>query len=418
MPFLFHGNSSRRNIRNVDLESVGLFWSTFFAPWGPVLRYSGWVLFLAGYIASSFRTTRREGRILFERRYFLLISLFILWGGISSLLGADSFYRFGRGFSLPLEFAFGIFMAYRCFPKKGCMKTWETCIVLSVVVATLWTFVEFSVVGSFDGPFSNINTLGLYACVVTPLVLAVAISKVGSKAFRILAWISVGGAVFMLAGSFSLAAWISGGFSVLVLCLSCRERFDKRIAFGVNLAALTCISLFIVLISAYGADYFEASFARESDQAVSIVQSESMRQFTDNRSLIWQGTWRMIKMKPVVGWGWHMLRYKFDGINPEISKQLDGTPLEAHNMYMELLFNGGVPNLLMLLIIWGAAMAGLCKCCPAGPVAVGMFASLSGLLVFSAAGNIFASRNIACIVWYMIGYGFIFPRLGNAERRF
>jgi O-antigen ligase len=379
------------------------------APWGPILRYFGWLLFLVGYSSSILRGEQKK-QLIFERKHIIILTLFLAWGGINSFLGCSSLYLFGKGFSIPLEFVFGIWASSKVLIEVKNRDIWKKVIVGSVLTATIWTMSEIIFQGSLDGPFSNINTLGLYSCIITPLVFSIALSCRNDRLFSIFSWFSFAGGVFMLILSFSTSAWLSGSIALLIVLFCGIKHISRGAWLRLMAGGLVVLSLFVVVISAGGSGNLERSWNREIRQIFSLSSKGSIEDFTNHRSVIWQGTWKMIKMKPVTGWGWHMLRHRYKEFNPDLVKKI-GIPLEAHNMYLEILFNGGFPSFFLLFWIWLSSMKGLWRYRTKDPFALGMFATLAGLLVFSMAGNVFASRDIACIVWAIIGFGLIVPRL-------
>lgn len=391
------------------LMETGFLWSIFFAAGGPVLRYFGWLIFLIAFLWSFFTSSKEQVPSL-EKLNVLSLVLFFGWGVATCLIGADDTYLFIKGFTLPLEFVFGVWVASRVLTDTRKLFRFKLAMVIAVIAATCWTVVEIFLQGTFDGPFSNINTLGLYSAIVTPPVLAIALSCRNNRLFSIFSWFSFAGGVFMLILSFSTSAWLSGTVALLIVLFGGMKHISRGAWLRLMAGCLVVLSLFVVVISAGGAGNLERSWNREIRQIFSLSSKGSIEDFTNHRSVIWQGTWKMIRMKPVTGWGWHMFRHRYKEFNPDLVKKI-GIPLEAHNMYLEILFNGGFPNLFLLLWIWGLSMKGLWRYRTKDPFALGMFATLAGLLVFSMAGNVFASRDIACIVWGIIGFGLIAPRL-------
>lgn len=398
---------NRSELPTVFMET-GFLWSIFFAAGGPVLRYFGWLIFLLAFLWSFFLNSNQKVPSLGKLNVLSLV-LFFGWGVVTCLIGADDIYLFIKGFTLPLEFVFGVWIASRVLTDARKLFRFKFVMVIAVIAAACWTVVEIFLQGTFDGPFSNINTLGLYSAIVTPPILAIAFSCSSNRLFSMFSWISFAGGVFMLILSFSTSAWLSGSIALMIV-LSCGiKHINRGACLRLMAGILVLFSLFVVVISAGGAGNLERSWNREIRQIFSLSSKGSIEDFTNHRSVIWQGTWKMIKMKPVTGWGWHMLRHRYKEFNPDLVKKI-GIPLEAHNMYLEILFNGGFLNLFLLLWIWLLSMKGLWRYRTKDPFALGMFATLAGLLVFSMAGNVFASRDIACVVWAIIGFGLIVPR--------
>ena len=86
-----------------------------------------------------------------------------------------------------------------------------------------------------------------------------------------------------------------------------------------------------------------------------ITNISKEKLFTQPRVLVWEMTSKIIKEKPVLGWGFENYRYAFDeNINPKYSKYISENSFwdKPHNIFLEYLTVSGVLGLLAYLWIF------------------------------------------------------------------
>jgi len=386
---------------------AGFLWSLFFIPWGPVLRYFGWLIFLTGF-ACFVATKRHLPSNSLKRTIRILLVLFLAWGAVTTLSSGDSSYWFWKGYSFVLEMCFGIWMASVVItlnPKV--LKKFFLVLSTSVLLAGGWTIVRFVTDLSTSGPFSNINTLGLFAITALPLCVSQLLITGQSRVYNWFFILSSASAIFMIIMSFSTAAWICGIMSLVILFLCGLKWHRKR--FLLKISSCILVLLFLMggfwLISGECKNEILGSVHRELCQLNIFNGSSSINGFTNNRSDIWKGTWLMIREKPLLGWGWGQFRREFMKFNQDWW-ELGLDPLEAHNLYLEMMVNGGVINLLLYLFLIFAVSKEIFRNYreTLSPVYLGFIVLILIQLLYSMAGNIFLSREIACILWSVFGF--------------
>lgn len=388
------------------LVEFGFLMSVFFAPWGPVLRYLAWVVVLAG-LAWEYRRHVAFRNVLCPGVGLVLLVLLLLGLATTVLLKHDV-YAVLKGYSLLLEFAFSLWLAARVFINRDpqTQDRFIAALACSVVFVFATHAVEAVIAVDFAAPFGNINTLGLYAVTVLPLVLSRALNG------ESLSWWACAAFVFLLlCMSFSTGAWVSGGVGVLAVFLLSKTRLRQMVFPIAAVAVIAVVLATVLLVSSQSLrDDFRQQAFREFDQ-ISAVNSP-MR-FTAYRSVIWKGTWSLIKDRPIFGWGWG----SFTKVLAEENEcwwtagqyRIDaGDVDDAHSMYLNLLVYGGVTT--FSLVLWIFAVSAyrsflfIKRGVPFTWFWVGILSLMVSLLVYGSVGDIFSIRSkFACIAWYLVG---------------
>lgn len=392
--------------RQIFWAEFGFLFAIFMAPWGPVLRYLGWLFAFVG-LGMDLRKGKSFRGVLdpFISRALLL---FLSWAVVSTSLFKHDLYSWGKGISLALEFSFAIWLAAYVFQEQGALRRWKH----------VWTLgIALSLVHLIGGElllltrelFSNINTIGIYACIIVPFVLALFFESEN----RLLAWgyaLLFWGSILALIVSFSSAAWIAGGIALL-LQLWVSRISSKEIKILV-LSFIACSVVTFLVLTIWLPEkgvVFASYFQREVQQILSINDIDN---FSTHRIYIWKGAWNLIKEKPLIGWGWGDFSQAFAQVNaswwnPEITK-LSVYRDDAHSMYLNIAIFGGIPTLLLVIAIhlrgaWLAFQKGNCN--EKGKyIYYAIFASITSQLIYSLAGDMFSFRfKGAILYWTLIG---------------
>ncbi|MGI6783864.1 MAG: O-antigen ligase family protein [Aminivibrio sp.] len=408
---------SRDFWRPLTLIEFGFLWSVFFAAWGPVLRYFGWLLALIGIGFELYKGTVPKHRLHpFVKTTLLFI---LLWGFPVTLAKKPDLFLFLKGYSLAMEFAFSIWLASRVYSGKMLKKFWAVFSV-SIVLAVAHTFFNFLQDSNFAGLFSNINTLGIYGVIVLPFALSHSFEKKGF--LSLLFSVAV---LFTVCLSSSSAAWITSACSILLMViLGGKKFFSRTIILGASF-----IIVFILVWAGLSkfdpklASGFENYMRRELTQLTSF---NNPVKFTSNRSYIWRGAVDLVKEAPVIGWGWGEFDEPFENVNGEwwkkekvkasIKHQSD-----AHNMYLNLAVYGGIPTVAAVVSVFLYAAWRAFAFFRKNNVSFGWFwlaacVLISSQFVYSLAGDIFSARNtFACTFWYLLGFVSISPRFATGR---
>lgn len=401
--------SIRMTLQNMTLVEFGFLWAIFFAPWGPVLRYLGWLILLIGLFKE-----RKKQKVL-DRRVAGVALLLIVIGFISSIVVWDDPHLILKGFSRLLEFLFSVWIAAYVLRETVSLerfsKIWQYSIALSIVHTVIGILLK---PGS-AGMFSNIDTLGQYATLVFPFSLILLLFDSDNKNIPCLLfrWFMFIGSAFMIFISFSSIAWITGVFSVFLIFLFLRPS-SKKFVRSISVLFLTgilCIGGVIAVDNHLG-NNIRYQMNRELRQLFSV---NDIRKFSNNRDIYWHNAFELVKVRPMIGWGW---------VNSSVSTKLDlnqgskfmegpnfedtFVPGHAHNMYLNIALYGGVSTLLLMLALFVMTIRrsySFMKMFPYMKVLYGtIFVTVFSQLLYNGAGDIFNFRYKAAIVfWTLMG---------------
>ena len=391
--------------RSLSLVEFGFLWSVFFAAWGPVPRYFGWLLAIIGLCFKRYRGESWSGKLYpFVRTALLFI---LLWGLPATIFRKPDLFHFLKGYSLVLEFAFSIWLAAKVYSEES-LRRFLAVFYASTLLAIIYTLAAFLWSNHFAGPFRNINTLGGYGVILLPFSLSWAFEEGG-----ILSWLLSVGVLFAIFISSSLAAWLTALFCLLLLAAIGGKRFLRG---GVQVLLLFSL-LFAGMWAGLGIvnPRLEASLAdhthREFNQFLSF---DDPARFTTNRSFIWQGSVNLVRKYPLSGWGWGSFNDPFVGINKSWwDPKRTGLDVQevgdAHNMYLNLSVYGGIPTAVAVvaLFLFSAYRALIISKEKGGRRWFWIAVSVSILshLFLGLAGDVFSDRfKFACIFWYFLGF--------------
>ena len=380
---------------------AGFYFSLFFEPWGPVFRYFGW-LFCLGGLAVMFGTSELRVKDGFLVPPLGRIILFLLlWSLFSTLLNFHGWYHFAKGFSIPLEAFFGIFIAALVVSRKGTARL-ERLWWASSAVVFAWTFVTVLTADDFGGPFHNVNTLGLYAVMTLPMSLLLAAETRGTGKKMYLSRLLVAANVLTLIFSFSLGAWLVGAFETACFLVLVRPSL-KGLLKTAAVASVVAALLFSVLAVSNPKVLSQAG--REVQQLLSV--SEDLSRFTNKRSIIWKATFDLSLEKPLTGWGW----LEFRTLVKEARGKIEGigVPFEPHNMYLELLVKGGIPLLaggiaLFAFGAWSALKKMKAQSGSDRHLYAAVMTTAAAIMLYGMVGSVFAARHkVGFLFWVLFG---------------
>lgn len=396
---------SELSLKNFSLTEFGFLWSLFFAAWGPVPRYLGWLLALIG-LALEF-TRGKSFRGTLDPLAARLLLFILAWGIPTTLTLKTDLQSFLKGYSLALEFAFSLWLAARVYGEDGRKRFW-TVLLASASIAAIQSFHAFYFDRNFAGLFSNINTLGFYAIILLPVFVSRAFCS--NSPFM---WILSVALLFITGMSSSTSAWITGIFSLCLLVFFIGRKYWAKL-----LLLFLCFLLFFggvwEILERRNPELlasFSLSIEREFHQLMSFRDSEA---FTTYRSLIWKGAANLVKKRPLMGWGWGSFNEEFAAENnswwdPKIALLQAIHIGDAHNMYLNLSIYGGIPT--MAAVLWLFLLSGFRGLTLArrekysGWFWIGLSAVIFSQLLYSGVGDVFSIRyKFACIFWYYMGF--------------
>ncbi len=394
--------------RSLSLTEFGFLWSVLFAPWGPVLRYLGWAIAFIGLVRE-----RRQGDSLrgaLDRMAARVLTAVLLWGALFTALFQRDPYLFAKGYSLIVEFAFSLWLAAHVVrtSDSGAKERFFTVLMAAAAVAAVETAYRFVAFASLSGSFTNIVNLGLFGVVVLPMALARTAAFPGPR------WWPLSLAVLcIIVMSGTLGAWLTSVVIVLLLFVLTDRPGRRRLAL--------LLLLFVLLLGgaapllSLGPKTLKTTvLKRVRAEVTQLLSVQNAAAFTSHRSYIWKGAAQAVAKRPVTGWGWGGFDRAFpETVAPWWNVKQMRIPAhqvsDAHNMYLNLAVDGGVPTALAVTGLFLAAAWRALRLARRSPRErhfwIGVAASALSLLFFGLAGDIFTVRyKFACIPWYLMGF--------------
>ncbi|MDD2378468.1 MAG: O-antigen ligase family protein [Aminobacterium colombiense] len=384
----------------------GFLWSLFWSPWGPVPRYLGWLLV---FIGLALKAIKRESLpAVFDRSVSFVFIALLIWGGVVTWFAKNDFALWGRGYSMLVEFVFACWLAAYVLRKEKNVNRWVHVWYMTVIVTMAFSFFKIAQNPLGEGVFSNINSLGLYVCLIFPFALlypgsANMVEKSHIKSFG---YIAVSILVFIaLIISFTTAAWMACVFSLFFLLY-----YSKRVRKITALFIL--IFICVALVGHVTADStFKKVFHRFSKEVQQITSFHDISHLTTNRSDIWQVAYYMVKEKPITGWGWGRFREEFQEVKKRYvpENHIKEAP-DAHNMYLNLLIYGGIPTLIGMLYLFGVALKKGFQRFKTGAdkwrwLFLVCWVTILLILLYSIGGDVFSFRYKAAVLfWTVLGF--------------
>jgi len=353
--------------------------SIFFIPAGPVLKYIFqsalllvWLVKLIVKKGVEFTSTSLDYPIL----------LFSLIGLASVVISYTSFYQAGKGFSNLLEWFLAFYIAVHLLKRKEqverMIKVW---LGSAVAVICYGLFQLIKNPNSLITSFFTLNSfLAQYLILIIPVVFSLFFFRKTKKEkiflgiVFLLSW-------FILISTMERGAWLGIISGLLVMGIILR---DKRILIG--FPSLLILSLLVSL-----------PFRM---QAVSIFWPS----YHLERIHCWRSCLSMIKEHPLTGVGLGNFRYFYP------KYMLSGAEvklLHAHNIFFQVAVEMGIPGLLsflwILFLFFKDAGLSLQQNEYLRTVGAGLSVGIIAILITSFFHDIFHSRQIATLIWYVIG---------------
>lgn len=391
-----------------------------YAPWGIAL-----LLVLVQRFAWGVSLTPRFSAG--GRWIFLLTCLLTIWCAIGPALGTPEtpVGEWAHGWSFILDFFIGTWLSARlCGSLNRQQKLrwvlFAGFLVISAVYCTRLLFFR-------DGYMNNGDDLGYWGVLISLVVYDRGLDVLGWKLAGF--WKRAGQVLFSAACciigtgvtflSFSLGAWgiaaIQAGILLWLSRLSWKKVLETFIALSL-VAALWTVILQMLCFH----DIAEM-FQKEIAQATALTNSD-VSHFTSGRSTIWRVTSELVRQKPWTGRA-NNFASEYSRLANEMTKQFhflpkDLTATYSHNLYLDLLYRGGVPALLIFAFFIGGSIWlawSILKKSPGNRWAIMIFAFTTSQLAFSLVNSFFQfRRDMGCVTWVIFGVLTVL-RSGEAE---
>ena len=226
------------------------------------------------------------------------------------------------------------------------------------ITASMVGFAQFGMAEEHSAVslFGDHQVFGSFLMILMPVLAAASLTEVSLNR-KLLAQVATILVFTALLLALSRSAWIGAGCGVLSLsCLAfvgARQRSsltDTRHEWGSALMLLIVASGFFLMIS----PQTESIFNRFS--SLSRLGTDSTWQ---GRQPAWQGAIKMIKNKPMTGYGiglYPYFQHTFTGLGRSLDTE-NGAPSfseTAHNLYLQTAAEMGIPGALLLITIVGS----------------------------------------------------------------
>ena len=200
--------------------------------------------------------------------------------------------------------------------------------------------------------FGNPNFAGSYYVMILPMSLYL-VDQYGKKYLVLYAWI-----LFSLLLSFSTAAWIGGFFSIALtlLWLVIREPKNSQRLKMINQTTVISV-LVLVLFNVVTSNALLDEIGKTTGEGVEIVENGNENQSAGSgRIFIWTKTIVLISERPWLGYGVENMAEAFSRQFMDDMEDVFGYALtidKAHNEYLQVAVDSGLPSLFVYIIFLG-----------------------------------------------------------------
>lgn len=316
---------------------------------GPIAHYIGWTFALISLVYGRIRYNaplsiklEPEGRKII---YFLVF--FLLWSMFAHIPHVDSFYIWGKGASIPLEFLTGIYLAMRLIDTSEKRKVFGLAVVAFNLVFCFDVMFrpDFQILG-WNRSLNNGNAVALYSLLMMPIFCCYGFWFFENKfLFKYFICFT---SLMLVFFSFSSGGWLTAGFqAVLLVCYAIK---DNKINLKSLLMFLSILVIFLsVLIYSLGSS-FEESLYREINQITAFDDTQVM---TTGRIDTWKAGFFLAMKHPFIGGGWANFESEFNTYHKymidNINYKRQGELSQPHSMFISILYAGGLPSLLLFI---------------------------------------------------------------------
>lgn len=373
---------------------------------GPIAHYIGWTFALASLIYGKLRYNASLSVKLGSgsKRIMIFLVLFLIWSMFAHIPYVDSFYVWGKGASIPLEFLTGLYLAMRLINNSERRNIFGLAVVAVNVVFCFDVMFrpEFHILG-WNGSLDNGNAVAIYSLLLMPIFCCYALwyfeNNILLKYFLCLT------SFLLVFFSFSSGGWITGVFQTILLLHYAVNR--KKI----NLKHLSCfviiITALLIILTHNLGPTFQENIKREIKQLTAFDDPQVM---TTDRVDTWKAGIFLSMKHPIAGGGWANFESEFkknhEYMRRHINYQRRGGLSQPHSMYISILYAGGVASLLFFVcaVVFSIikSWAGLKYNLDEGAVPWSLICLvlLSSQLIYGTNGDIFeARRDVSVIFW-------------------
>ena len=362
-----------------NIIEVFFLLSVFCLPAGPVLKYIfqgallfTWIVKLVIKRKIDFTSTSMDYPIL----------IFLIIGFASVVVNWTNLYQAGKGVSNLWEWFFAFYIVVHLVKRKKQVKRFIKVWISSAIIVTLYGLLQYimkphCLITSF---FTLNSYLSQYLILIIPLILSLFLFKKIKKE-KIFLGIVLSLTFILLLLTMERGAWLGITIGVLTMGIMLR---DKRILIGFPL---------LLLLTLFVSPLFRA-------HATSIFRP----QCHSERLCCMRSCLTMIKKHSLIGVGLGNFRYVYPGYMLAGAKE---KMLHAHNVFLQIAVEMGILGLLaflwLLFLFFKDILSQRQEDRYLKVVSIGFCAGIIAIFITSLFHDVFHSRQIATLTWYIIG---------------
>ncbi len=393
------------------------FLSVALAPLGPAAHYSPLVLsvlFLAYNVLINGASLRLEELPRTGQKILLLCFALALWTSCASLLTFTDLHNWGKNVTVPLELFIGAYFAARTMNSDAAREKFIKIFAVASFLILLGNLLRLLRVLPFfpNRSLINGNSLGGLGLLLFPSMTCFAFWVLKDSGWqKILFLLPLAGTIVF---SFSSGAWLSaflGGIAFLYYALKFQKINLKFILISaiIFIAAGLCIN-----VATQGR--FTKLFIGEIRQ---VTAFDNLNRLTTRRNQVWKASLRMIRERPLTGWGGDIFENQYARLLRTSAKELGLDPKRLmghpHSTYLYLAYIGGIPALILFLAAIFLCFKKMLRLAQTEkdaffPWAIMSVIFLIEILTYGTNGDVFQGRrDIAAVVWCFLGVMVILP---------
>ena len=384
---------------------------------GPIAHYIGWTFALASLIYGKLRYNASLSVKLGSgsKRIMIFLVLFLIWSMFAHIPYVDSFYVWGKGASIPLEFLTGLYLAMRLIDTSKKREIFGLA-VLAVNLVFCFDVMfrpNFQILG-WNGSLDNGNGVALYSLLTMPFFFCYSFWYF--EKYNFVKYFICMTSLLLIFFSFSSGGWSAALFQVLIFMYY--ALMSKKVSIKALGVFLILFGLLITFFfCSYGKGYI-SSFKREIDQITSINNSEVL---TNSRIYTWKAGIILASDNIIAGNGWatfeESFRNNYKYLNEKVQFRGPEMFVQPHNMYISILYAGGIPALLLFLIAfvlstkksWSGLRHDVINSGDI-PWHLVCFILMVSMAIYGTNGDVFeARRDISVIFWACWGLLIVMP---------
>lgn len=311
------------------------------------------------------------------RAVFLLLMsgiIFLVWYGLATLFSAAPmvsfiglYPRFQGLYSFGCYLIFGGFIFFILRKKTAIgqseifLKRLSSTMIMAAAITSFIALFAFFLpkvginflnfwdtdifLGRVFGTMGHPDFLAGFLIMVIPQMICEIFQQKNSssKKIRVMMWVALILSLITLYLTSSRAAFLGLNVALIVIAALYGKKIgNKKILFGALIFPL------IIIIGLIGLQLVNHSWVKNTFAERFVFQGENLRSWQSRLSL-WQGTLRLIAEHPLLGYGpdtFALVFPKYAPVKLNFSERLNDIPDRAHNEFLDLAVNIGIPGML------------------------------------------------------------------------